>query len=73
MQGLRSAPCKGGVGSRNATYPVIQTPLAGGEVIAPLLPYPFGTQGFGPEGLEAASEIRGGILGAELRRRDVSL
>ena len=48
-------------------------PLAGGKVIAPLLPYPYGTQGFGPEGLETASEIRGGFLGPELQRRDVSL
>ena len=48
-------------------------PIAGDKVTAPLLPYPYGTQGFGPEGLETASEIRGGILEAELRRRDVSL
>ena len=48
-------------------------PLAGDKVTAPLLPYPYGTQGFGPEGLEAASEIRSGFLGAELLRRDVSL
>ncbi|MDD7551554.1 MAG: hypothetical protein SPK08_02260 [Candidatus Cryptobacteroides sp.] len=34
-------------------------PLAGDKVTAPLLPYPYGTQGFGPEGLETASEIRG--------------
>ena len=34
-------------------------PLAGDKVTAPLLPYPYGIQGFGPEGLETAYEIRG--------------
>lgn len=34
-------------------------PIAGDKVTAPLLPYPYGTQGFGPEGLETAYEIRG--------------
>ena len=48
-------------------------PLAGDKVTAPLLPYPYGTQGFGPEGLETASEIRSGFLGTELQRGDVFL
>lgn len=48
-------------------------PLAGDKVTAPLLPYPSGIESFRQEGLEAASEIRSGFLGAELQRRDISL
>ena len=48
-------------------------PLAGDKVTAPLLPYPLGIEGIRPDGLETSSEIRGGVLGSELQRRDVSL